>query len=74
MQDWDLEGMTVDVLKDDGCNTNVVGKGFLARNAHLFDVQRCKFEVTHSKKGTTETASEDMNGSLRLGSHEYVSN
>lgn len=65
----------VAVLKDDGCNTNVISKDFATRNAHLFDIRDCDIPVSHSKKDTTEVATQIiLQGKLRIGGHVYVSN
>lgn len=63
------------VLKDDGCNTNVVCKDFIKRNGSRFEVHPYHIKVVHSGKGSSKTAPKMfVNAALRLGSHEYVSN
>ena len=72
-----MNGLSVRVLKDDGCNTNVVSKEFLAkyRSRNIFEVCQVNVTVEYSQKGTKEEASEvRLNGTLRLGAHTYTSN
>ena len=72
-----LNGFKVKVLKDDGCNTNVVGKDFLKsqKGRNLFQIREEKVIVEHSKQGTREDATHVLiNGTLRLGAHTYTSN
>lgn len=69
-----LQGKSVKVLKDDGCNTNVVSRQFVQNNRSLFEIVDKKVQVNHSKKGTKEDASEViLNGTLNLGNHTYTS-
>ena len=66
-----MNGLSVKVLKDDGCNTNVVSREFLAkyRNRNIFEVCQEDVTVQPSQKGTKEEASEViLNRTLRLGS------
>ena len=72
-----MNSLSLKVLKDDGCNTNVVSREFLAkfRSRNIFEVFLENVTVQHSQKGTTENASEViLNGTLRLGAHTYTSN
>ena len=71
-----MNGLSVKVLKDDGCNTNVVSREFLAkyRSRNIFEVCQGYVRVQHSQKETKEEASEViLNGTLRLGAHTYTS-
>ena len=71
----EMEGCSVAVLKDDGCNTNVVSKEFVNHNPHLFDLRRCNISVTHCKKDSSEHADQlILSRKLCIGSHTYVSN
>lgn len=73
--DGELEGVKVVVLKDDGYNTNVVSNNFVSRHANLFNLRNCPMVVFHSKTDSTEKAtSVIVQGMLKLGEHEYVSN
>ena len=67
-----MNGLSVKVLKDNGCNTNVVSREFLAkyRSRNIFELSQKNVTVEHSQKGTKEEASEViLNGTLRLGAH-----
>ena len=70
-----LNGREAKILKDDGCNTNLVSKEFLAKNRNLFRIANTRTSIQHSKKGLGERASEMiLNGKLQIGSHIYNSN
>ena len=73
--DGSLEGKRVRVLKDDGCNTNVVSREFFRKNRGLFNYDKCDVEVKHSDKNSNEKASKVILGAtLRIGKHKYKSN
>ena len=73
--DGTLNGIRVKVLKDDGCNTNVVSHEFFEKNFDRFDSGKCDVEVAHSKKESTEHSSEMIIGAtLKMGNHKYKSN
>lgn len=70
-----MHGQKVTVLKDDGCNTNVVSKAFFRKNGHLFQTEEAKITITHSKRDSRETARQViLNGEVREGPHVYRSN
>ena len=72
-----MNGLSVKVLKDDGCNTNVVSKEFLTkyRSGSIFEVCQENVTVVPPQKETKEEALEViLNGTLRLGAHTYNSN
>ena len=70
-----LNGLDVQVLKDDGCNTNLVSKKFVEKNRNCFNIKKKKIPIHHSKKGSDEMACEYIaNGTLMIGSHTYTSN
>ena len=52
-----LNGESARILKEDGCNTNVVSRDFYAAHSDLFEVRESPIVVSHSKKGTTEQSS-----------------
>ena len=63
------------MLKDDGCNTNLVSKEFLQRNRRLFKIIRTRTSTQHSMQGSGERASEMiLSGKIQIGSHVYTSN
>lgn len=70
-----LDGKRVRVLKDDGCNTNVVSREFFNKNRKNFKWKNCNVEVSHSQKGSVENSSKSIIGAtLRIGKHLYKSN
>ena len=70
-----LGGIRVKVLKDDGCNTNVVSQEFFRRNRKNFNWKGCNVEVSHSHKGSVENSSQVILGAtLTIGKHSYKSN
>ena len=50
----EMHGQVVEILKDDGCNINVVSKEFARRNAHLFHLEEADLTITHSKRNSEE--------------------
>ena len=73
--DGTLEEKRVRVLKDDGCNTNVVSHEFFERNRQNFNWEKCEVEVKHSKSDSVESSSKVILGAtLRIGKHLYKSN
>ena len=73
--DGKLNGVSVRVLKDDGCNTNVISQRLLSRFRNRFQVMKSKTVVQHSRDGSREESSEVViNGTLRIESHTYTSN
>lgn len=70
-----LNGVSVRVLKDDGCNTNVISQRFLDHNRHRFEVIKSNIEVYHSRDGSKEDSTEVvLNGTIKIGSHNYTAN
>ena len=70
-----LNGVSVRVLKDDGCNTNVISHRFLDQHRQRFDVRKSRVIVQHSRDGSEEESSYMViNGTLKIGSHAYTSN
>ena len=66
-----LEGKIVRVLKDDGCNNNVVSHEPFGRNRRHFDWKKCNIDVKHSKSDTAENSSKEIIGAtLKIGKHE----
>jgi Aspartyl protease len=69
-----FNGIPVKILKDDGCNTNVVSKAFVKNHKALFQVVNKKMSVNHSCEGQTEEVAQVvLNGKLTLGNHCYMS-
>lgn len=70
-----LNSKPVRVLKDDGCNTNVVSRSLLERHRDSLQVVKGSTVLSHSKKGSTETTNQMIvDAELRLGNHLYRSN
>ena len=70
-----LNGKMVKILKDDGCNTNVISRDFVATNKDIFHTLDTKTTAAHSKKGSHEEATQVVvDGVLNMGSHKYRSN
>jgi hypothetical protein len=51
-----LNGKPVRILKDDGCNTNVVSRKFVERNAEAFKMKSRNVMVNHSAYNRFEQA------------------
>ena len=70
-----LESEPVEILKDDGCNTNVVSAEFYKKHRHVFKWKTCDAEVMHSNSNSVEKASKILIGAtLTIGGHIYKSN
>lgn len=70
-----MNGKPVRILKDDGCNTNVISKEFYAAHPDLFEARETSVVVSHSQRGSAETSTHVvMNGVLQMGAHRYQSN
>ena len=70
-----MHGVAAQILKDDGCNTNVVSKDFVQKHSHLFNIEDTAITVTHSKRDSIEMASQVIiRGTICIGSHSYCSN
>lgn len=73
--DGKINGVKVRVLKDDGCNTNVVSKRLVKKFRHCFKVVDDDVLVQHSDKDSNERSSQVvLNGTLKIGNHTYTSN
>lgn len=70
-----MAGRQVVVLKDDGCNTNVISKSFVDANRHLLDVRLSPATINHSNKNSVEETNEIViDAEVEIGSHKYRSN
>jgi Retroviral aspartyl protease len=70
-----FKGIPVKILKDDGCNTNVVSRAFVKKHENLFNSVNKKLIVNNSCEGQTEEVYKVvLNGNLTLGNHRYTSN
>ena len=69
-----LDKFKVRVPKYDRCNTNVVSHGFFQTHCEKFHRKKCNNEVSHSKKGSSESRHEVMViAALKIGNHSYES-
>eukprot|EP00171_Calliarthron_tuberculosum_P008045 IDg8045t1 len=65
-----IAGQQVTVLKDDGCNTNVISSEFYQRNKHLLTVDVTETCISHSKRGAVEISKHLVkNATLHLSQH-----
>lgn len=70
-----LGGEEVNILKDDGCNTNVISRDFANKHRANLDIRECKLSISHSNKFMDEEANEIVyNTTLKIGGTEYTSN
>lgn len=70
-----LQGQQVTILKEDGCNTNVISRSFVKQYRHLLNVKKACFVISHSSKSITETATNVViDASIQIGEHVYSSN
>jgi hypothetical protein len=53
-----FNGIPVKMLKDDGCNTNVVSRAFVKNHENLFNVVNKKMIMNHSCEGQNEEVSQ----------------
>lgn len=69
--------LSVKVLKDNGCNINVVSREFMrkVRTRKIFKIRQENVTVEQSKKGTNKETLEDiLSGPLTLGDPTYTCN
>jgi hypothetical protein len=70
-----FNGKPVRILKDDGCNTNVVSRKFVERNAEAFKMKSRNVMVNHSADDRVEQATQIvLDGRIKVGNNEYLSN
>lgn len=68
--DGALNSVPVCVLKDDGCNKNILSTRLLKQNQQHFNPVKIKCIVQHSKEDFTDTSNEViLNGTLKTVSH-----
>lgn len=71
----EMHGQVVEILKDDGRNTNVVSKDCARRNAHLFQLEEADLIITHSKRNSEEKSGQVIvQAEVKVGLHSYTSN
>lgn len=70
-----VAGQQVTILKDDGCNTNVMAKSFVDKNLRLLNIRKTQVKVNHSDKDVSEDANEIViDAELEIGKMKYRSN
>lgn len=70
-----MAGKQVLVLKDDGCNTNVLSKSFVDRHLSLFRIHSVASTIHHSSRDHVEHSDEVvLEAEVEIESHCYVSN
>lgn len=73
--DGTIGGKKITVLKDDGCNTNVLSKDFVQKHRDLLNIRREDTIISHSDKRYTESSSEIIvDAEIEIGAHRYRSN
>lgn len=71
----ELRGYNVNILKDDGCNTNVISSDFVRKHRKELDIRACNLTIHHSNKEIEETATEVVwDTEVRIGNSVYRSN
>lgn len=70
-----IAGHQVIVLKDDGCNTNVLSRSFVKANRDILDVRSSSATINHSNRNSVEHSSEIVvDAEIEIGPHKYRSN
>jgi hypothetical protein len=72
VMDGTLSGRCARILKDAGCNTNVLSTKFVQRNAEAFKTVRGNVTVNHSAEDRVQQATQVvLDGILEVGNHKY---
>lgn len=70
-----LNGVLVETLNDDGCNTKVISPKFLQENYDLFETMKKRVIAHHSREGSEEETSEfALNRTVVIDYHISTSN
>lgn len=72
-----LDGEEVVILKDGGCNTNMVSQRIVNKVRHNWatKLKKTNYQIVHSKNNTSELSVECLEaGKLEIGDHKYSSN
>lgn len=70
-----LNSLPVQLLKDDGCNTNIVSKRLVNRNRYFFRLAKKSCVIQHSKEYANEiTTDMILNGTVKIESHTFRTN
>lgn len=70
-----LNGNKVQILKDDGCNTNVISKDCVNKFNNKVSIIARAVYVRHSHNGTCESAIQvSLDSKVKIGQHVYRAN
>lgn len=70
-----INGRQCTILKDDGCNTNIISTDFARRNKKYLNIIEHELEIEHSNENNTEKSPEIVvNATIQIGRHTYCSN
>lgn len=70
-----LNGRQVTVLKDDGCNTNVIFRSFVDGLRPFLDIRKSHYVLSHCNQGRTEETDEiEYDAEVQIRPHRYRSN
>lgn len=73
--DGSVNGVRVQVLKEDGYNTNILSERLIKKYQKKFHVVKRKVVIQHLKSNSNEDSSQIVvNGSLRITDHFNTSN
>lgn len=60
------------MLKDDGCNTNVISRDSFKKLGQMLNIQNVAFVISHSNKNENETSNEMvLDAKIELGQYQY---
>lgn len=60
----------MDILRDDGCNTNVLSKTFVNKHRNFLNVRTVDPKVNHTNKYVIESTDEMVvNAEIEIGKH-----
>lgn len=65
----------VRILKDDGCNTNIISSTFVLKHASKLEIQPANISIFHSKRQSSELSDKVvLDATVKIGDHNYKSN
>lgn len=70
-----INGRQCKILKDDGCNTNIISTDFVKRNGKILKIINNKLSIEHSQENSSELISGVVvDAIVQIGRHQYRSN